>query len=384
MIRRLSLILLALFLLLPPGLRAEDASFEPTAEQLQLWQQPDFVRAYLVVVEPGGSLYSVFGHACLHLVCPTYDLDYYFSYESENASKKLLTFLAGRLKMGMIAMTPEEYLSDYRIEGRGVLEYELQLPIDVKRELWRVLDEHVAEGMCLPYDYEARGCAYACATMVKEALNGIPVEYGPWDSKFRQTRRELANNYACHDFPWNLFFIMTIVGTDIDKALPPAEKLIVPVDLVSVWQKAKVQGQFMLSEEPVSTLSSHTHRQSPWFTPLLASVLLLILAVLSFFFGKKYISWFILGIVTLIGVCITYLVAFSTLPCTSWNWLIVPFNPLPAVFWHWRRYWALPYAGILLVWIIIMLLVPHQIVSAAHILIVLAFILVLVASFVRK
>lgn len=348
-----------------------------------LWQQPDFVRAYLVVTEPGGNLYSVFGHACLHLVCPTYNLDYYFSYESEDAAKKLLSFLTGKLKMGMISMSPADYLSPYAEEGRGVCEYELLLPIDIKRELWRVLDNHVAEGIYLPYDFEARGCAYACASMVKEALDNIPIEYAPWDSKFSKTRREIANSYACQDFPWNLFFIMTIVGTDIDKPLPPYEKLIIPVDLAAVWQKAKVKSQLMLSDTPVITLPSHTHRHASWFTPEIATLILLLLAIVSFFWGQTCISYVVLGIVTLIGIVLTYLVIFSTLPCTSWNWLIVPFNILPAIFWHWRRYWALPYAGMTLVWGIIMLLVPHQIVAVSHLILAAAFVLILVSSYFK-
>lgn len=92
-------------------------------QQQELWKQPDFVKAYLVVAEPGGALYSIFGHACLHLVCEAYDLDYFFTYESEDASKKVWQFLRGNLKMGMAALTPEEYLSDYKAEGRGVVEY---------------------------------------------------------------------------------------------------------------------------------------------------------------------------------------------------------------------------------------------------------------------
>ena len=50
-----------------------------SVRQQELWQQQDFVRAYYVVAEPGGALYSVFGHACLHMVCPAYGLDYFFS-----------------------------------------------------------------------------------------------------------------------------------------------------------------------------------------------------------------------------------------------------------------------------------------------------------------
>ena len=75
--------------------------------------------------------------------CPEHGLDYAFSYESEDASHKIPALLAGTLKMGLFAIPIQEYLEIYRAEGRGVLQYTLNLPIDVKRNLWRVLDNHL-------------------------------------------------------------------------------------------------------------------------------------------------------------------------------------------------------------------------------------------------
>ena len=88
------------------SLHAQEQEID-SIKRAELWKDPNFVRAYYVVAEPGGALYSIFGHACLHLVCPAYDLDYFFSYESEEASKKVLTFLSGNLQMGMSAADTE-------------------------------------------------------------------------------------------------------------------------------------------------------------------------------------------------------------------------------------------------------------------------------------
>ena len=50
-------------------------------------QQPaeDFVIASVCVASPGEDVYSALGHACLRLQCPTYNLDYIYSYEAEDA-----------------------------------------------------------------------------------------------------------------------------------------------------------------------------------------------------------------------------------------------------------------------------------------------------------
>lgn len=367
--------------LMPVCAQAQASKSTITPEQQQeLWKQLDFVKAYLVVAEPGGALYSIFGHACLHLVCEAYDLDYYFSYESEDASKKVWQFLQGKLKMGMAALTPEEYLSDYIAEGRGVVEYELNLPIDIKRELWRVLDQHVMEGMYLPYDFEARGCAYACTKMLDEALGSTPIEFGPWNEKYNQTRRELAYNFAKDKFPWNLMFIMVMVGTEIDKTLPPSEKLIIPTDLAEVWQKAKVNGEPLLSMEAIELAPSVMRNSKTMVTPNMVALVLLVLVIVGWLIKRPYIDWLILGIVTLIGLLMTYLVLISTLPCTSFNCLIVPFNLLPAIAWKWRRYWALPYAGLLVAWMIGMVVPSHRLADPSMLILTAAWVVVLVKN----
>lgn len=72
----------------------------------------------------------------------------------------------------------------------------------------------------------------------------------------------------------------------------------------------------------------------------------------------------------------TYLILFSHLPCTQWNWLIIPFNILPAIAWYWRRYWALPYACVLFIWCLVMaseLLWGHVLVDWPHIVLALSF-----------
>ena len=68
----------------------------------------NFVIASVLLAEPGGALYSNAGHVTLRLQCPDHKLDYVFSYESENVSKKILSFLSGNLKMGMFAIPTAE------------------------------------------------------------------------------------------------------------------------------------------------------------------------------------------------------------------------------------------------------------------------------------
>ena len=70
-------------------------------------------------------------------------------------------------------------------------------------------------------------------------------------------------------------------------------------------------------------------------------------------------------------------VAYLPFPKAHWNWLLIPFNILPAICWKWRKYWALPYATVLAVWGLVMVLVPHMLVDTPHIILTLAFAIML-------
>ena len=339
----------------------------------------DFVIASLLVADPGTVMYSVLGHACLRLQCPAFDMDYCFSYESEGVQNRVLDFLAGKLMMGLFAIPVEDYCAQYREEGRGVYEYTLNLPIEVKRELWRVLDEHVAEGVRLPYDYFHRGCAITIVDFVKEALGEMMITYDRSLYENRQSVKEIWNKHT-ENALWVRFLCYFIgAGKEIEKPLVGDKQLIVPADLVHAWQQAKVNGKPLLASEPNILVDGEPKVNDGWFTPMVLSILLLVLAVANLFWGKPYFDWLMLAAQTLVGCGITYLICFSDLCCTEWNWLIFPFNPLPLIFWHWRKHWALPYAGVLAIWCFAMAAMTiwgHVLVDWSHILMVLAWLLV--------
>lgn len=338
----------------------------------------DFVTVSLVVCDPYKVLYSTLGHAALRLQCPTYGLDYVFSYESENVRDKIGTFLKGDLKMGMYAFPTDLFLAIYGGAGRGVKEYAINLSPLQKQELWKIMDRHVAEGANIPYDYFHKGCAKSVVQVMHEAIGYRAIHYAPWPEKYtKQTQREIVRNFI-EGAPWEKFFMYFLIGIDGDKSYPCEKKLIVPTDLVEVWQNATFDtGKPVLDSEPRVLLEATNHNTGTWCTPLLVSLLLLLLA----FVPWKGVDYLLLGIETIAGVVMTYLIVFSGLPCTNWNWLIIPFNVLPALFWYWRRYWALPYAGLLLLWCLIMTgeyIWGHVLVDIPHILLALSFCVVLV------
>lgn len=364
-----------------------------TQEQMDsLRMTDDFVRASLVVTDPGEVLYSMLGHACLHMECPSFGLDYIYSYESEAVEDKVLRFLRGDLKMGMYPIETEEFLLPYREEGREVREFLLSLTPSQESKLWEILDKHVGEGVELQYDYSKRGCARTIVNVMHEALGKTCIAYVPWSDKYKNnTFRELGqmaitkakNEHLISEKSayWNTVFMYALIGDDWDKNYPCEKKLIVPNDLVEVWQQAKVDGRYLLSQEcKILAERQVTEKASCVITPVIVAIILLLFAVIGFLTEWKWLDGIVLIVVTMIGSLMTYLWVFSTLPCTSWSWLIIPFNILPAVGWYWRRYWAIPYAGVILLWVIGMICWPHKIVDMSYLILSVAFIITLLAQ----
>lgn len=343
----------------------------------------DFVDVYVVVSTPGEVLYSILGHAALYLVCDTFDLEYIYSYESESVQGKVLRFLLNDLKMGMTAIPMKDYLAPYIDEGRGVCGYKLNLPPEVEIELWRVLDTRLEEGMELQYDYIKRGCAISIVDNIQEAIRcanqqygtTYQIDYAPWGSESDRTLREIFYDNAPHG--WGLFYCMTLVGGQVDNPkLPKEEKLICPNELVATWQQAKINNNALLSSNKITFLSAQKECKTEPFTPLYASIVLLLLSLLNLAWRRPYFDWLLLAIQTLLGVLMVWLL-LSPLPGSEWSWLIIVFNPLPLVFWKWRQHWSMWYILIIVVWCMGMLLAPHRLVEYAHIFLALSFALVL-------
>lgn len=354
-----SLIKKLLFLLfLPLHSYAETVSLDNLPE--------DFVEASVVIASPGTKLYTVLGHASLRMQCPKYQMDYVFSYEAEDAVSHVLKYLSGQLRMGVRMIPTQTFVDSYKVEGRSVAEYKLNLPIEAKQHLWQILDEGV-EGRDVPYDFLRHGCALSVLQWLVQATEGNMV-FAPWGDEIRnKSRKEIA--CGAMENRWHRFIFSTIVGgdayyTDSDVM----GKVVVPTQLVDVLSEATAYGKPILKKEPVYLCQEVPERSQTPFSPLVVGVLILALSVGNIYFRNKYLHGVLLVSQTTAGVFFTYLLLFSSLPCTQWNWLFVPFNPIPVMCWKWRDRVGTPFAIMTMVWAAGMALYPQQLVEPAHIL----------------
>lgn len=375
--RHIAAVLVALYVAIPL-VAAEPAATVglPAEEQTEAGPDEDFVTASVVVASPGTILYCALGHACLRLQCPDHGLDFIFSAEAEDAAHNVAQFFAGRLGMGVRAVPTADYLQQYSEEGRAVDEYRLNLPIAVKQRLWQQMDERL-NAPDEPYDYMNSGCAVSVMHWIEDAIDADSLAFAPWPETFERSRKEFGGDGIAS--PWVHFLLFTIgEGEAYDTDVREPDKCIVPNDLVAVLQQATAYGRPLLDKKPHQLLPQTKVITYSWFTPLVFALIILLLAVVGVVFRVvRPILW---TLYALAGAFITYLWLLSDLPCTQWSVLIVPFNVLPILGWRWRRFWAWPFAAVIILWCAVVSLWPHTLVEPAHIVLALAVAVMSVAS----
>ena len=238
----------------------------------------DFVLVSLCVADPTDmtqDYLGVTGHAFLRLQCPTFGLDYCFSYESEKIKGQLWDYLTGKLKMGMFAFPTEEYIEDYHVWQRAVHEYRINMPPEAEQRLWEQMDNRMLAEQEMQMDLVKFGCANSLLRYVERALSPTQIEYN-WPEKFlSKSAMEIMEEHL-ENYPWTIFILRLGSGKEINNLTTPKEKVLFPTDLLEVWSTATIDGEPMLAYVGDFVEAEPVIVQKPWFTPRVCGILLLL------------------------------------------------------------------------------------------------------------
>lgn len=240
---------------------------------------PDFVLVSLCVADPtdqSQDYLGITGHAFLRLQCPTFGLDYCFSYESEKIKGQLWDYLTGKLKMGMFAIPTNEYVEDYRVWKRAVHEYRINMPADAEQRLWEQMDNHMLTENDMQMDLLKFGCTNTILRYVEKALSPTQIKYN-WSEKYRtKSAMEIAEEHV-ENYPWTLLGLRLTAGREYAQMVSPKQKVLFPTDLLEVWSTATINGEPMLRYVGDLVEAEPVVVEKPWFTPQLCGVLFLII-----------------------------------------------------------------------------------------------------------
>ena len=240
---------------------------------------PDFVTVSLMVADPtdqSQDYLGITGHAFLRLQCPTFNLDYCFSYESEKIKGQLWDYLTGKLHMGMYAIPTNDYVADYRRWKRAVHEYHLNLPPEAEQRLWEQMDNHMAAERGVQMDLFKFGCTNTILRYVERSLSPTQITYN-WPDKYNSmTAMEIAEEHLS-GYPWTSLFFRLTARKSLDGLRSPKQKVIFPPDLLEVWSSATINGEPMLAYVGDVVQAEPVQPRRTWFTPAVCGIILLVL-----------------------------------------------------------------------------------------------------------
>lgn len=309
----------------------------------------NFVTASLVIAEPLHALYSVFGHATLRMECPSYGLDYVFTFESDPNFGTFMTGIAGKAKAKYIAVPTDTFISSTRREGRGLKQYKLNLTHHEKQELWRMLDEQMMAGAYRNFNLLFTNCLTTSILNLQQCLIGEHFEWGPLQYPQTLNDGELFRHAVRHS-PWAEFLFITFGGTAYDRRsvqefrLTP-ETIVPMLRVATITNDSTGVSRHVITEKGVTLVESSGKDKATPITPIIVFGGLLLITLLVTL-AEWLLKWKSLGAIydiilfaaqLLVSLLMLYVTFFSELFVTQWNWYLVAFLPFPLVFWLLRR-----------------------------------------------
>jgi hypothetical protein len=347
----------------------------------------NFVYASLLVTTPGEEAYSALGHCAIRMECPMHKLDYCFSFEMGTDSPwfNYLSFFSGQTPAGFRAIETADYVNNYKEEGRGIQQYELNLTTHQKQELWRYLDEDMVAGQHRKFDFIRNNCASMAMIAIQMKMWKEPIVVKKWPEQHRMINGD-GICYLTRNAPWLQFALMTIVGTEAD-VFWDEEHRISPELIIEALSNAVIQSEDG-SERPALTgnhkvLSEQTLFPKPApVTPIWAFTILLALVCimtalewwLKWRMPAKVLDILLLLFQTMAGLLLLYMTVVTCMFGLHWNWCLLMLNPLPFLLWlffrkrnGFRKVYAF-YAVILLLFICVTPIITTQIITAHRLL----------------
>ena len=224
----------------------------------------------------GEELYSTFGHTALRIKDEFNALDVvynygYFDFRTENFYFK---FVKGDLQYFMNATSYDDFVFEYKLDRREVIEQTLNLPLAKKQELFDALNKSLlSDEKFYTYKFIDRNCT----TMITNKINGL---YGKEQiQKVDDTSisyRRLLYPYFENYF-WYKLGINIVFGAKTDQN---AQKLFLPIELLHSLDKAQFDGNPLVSKKEIVVQGATIQPKFSFFNSIyLICVILLIIVI---------------------------------------------------------------------------------------------------------
>ncbi len=310
----------------------------PLSLPLSADEENDY-RLYLLTVDPGVEIYSIYGHSALRLVNESQNYDQVFNWGVFDFSTPNFAyrFIKGRLDYMLIAYSYNRFLAEYTFEERDVHSQEIFLTADELEKLIELVEENLKpENVKYRYDFFYDNCATRIRDILVDATAGrISLERA--EEETLPTFRDLLSIYQSN-MRWLDLGIDMLLGMPADKRADESDQMFLPDYLMYNLTSATIlrEGVEMpLLSKPTTVLRFES---SATRTPLLLSpgiilsallVLTLLISVSKRLKGVRApFDLTITGLFSLLALLIWFVTFFTDHDATGHNLNTIWANPL--------------------------------------------------------
>jgi hypothetical protein len=316
------------------------------------------LRIILLTCAPGEELYSTFGHTALRVQDAASRTDYVFNYGTfEFGPDFYMQFIRGKLLYSLSVEDFNDFLYEYKLQSRSILEQVLQLSCDEKQKMYVALQNNAQEeNRYYRYDFLFDNCTTRAGNIVAKNTNS-PVVFKNILPKNTPSFRNLIHGYlnAGHEY-WSKLGIDILLGAKLDRKVTNREAMFLPNYLLKGFDSATVDNRPLVTPPQTILQMPSPLNEKSFFTPAVAFSLLVVI-ILALSFSKSnwarmiinifdFLFFFILG---LAGILLLFM-WFGTdhkVCQNNYNLLwALPVNVVMAFFVHSKRLWVKKYFNI--------------------------------------
>ena len=304
----------------------------------------------------GNELYSTFGHTAIRIKDDVNFLDVVYNYGAFDFRTEnfYLKFVKGDLQYFINATSYEDFVFEYQMDQREVVEQTLNLSQEKKQEIFELLTNSLSsEESHYTYKFIDRNCTTKVLDKINESI-GKPFLQKVDDKTI--TYRELFYPYFDNYF-WYKLGINIIFGAKTDAK---AEKLFLPVELMNSLDKAIVGGKPLVTKKEILVKGSKLESKFSFLNSIYFIALLLLIIVIL---RKRFIYFSYLFVLGLLGVFFCLVGFYSFHQELLWNYNALLFNPLfvllPFLRGKWFKNFCIISFVMLLIYSVVMIGKPH-------------------------
>jgi hypothetical protein len=251
---------------------------------------PCRLRISLFTCSPGKELYTSFGHSAIRMIDSSNQTDNVYNFGTFNTDvpEFYKNYITGNTKYRLTVNYTEVFINEYKLLKMGISEQVLNLTCDEQLLMYKaLLTASLETNKDFVYNFQYDNCTTRIGDLLLKNIEGLEIKNTPQSGK--ASFRNIIHQYLDkQEREWEKTGIDILLGSRTDNILSNNELMFNPLSLSQFIDSGikKIQRPFVLKKETI-TPSIKYRIDKPLVSPLSASLLLLLMAILATILQKQ-------------------------------------------------------------------------------------------------